>query len=50
VRGEDDRSLAPRLVADEAGQLSAAGIGYRTIVYPGGHDIDAGTLMDLGEA
>jgi predicted esterase len=50
VRGEDDRSLAPRLVADEAGRLSAAGIGYRTIVYPGGHDIDAGTLMDLGEA
>jgi len=50
VRGEDDRSLAPRLVADEAGRLSAAGIGYRTIVHPGGHDIDAGTLIGLGEA
>ncbi len=47
VRGQEDRALSEDLAAEEAARLAAAGIVYRTIAYPGAHDIDQGALMSL---
>lgn len=47
VRGDEDRAVGPVRVADEAERLERVGVPYRTIRYPGGHDIDAETLIAL---
>jgi len=49
VRGSKDAALSPRLAQEEAVRLEAAGIDYRTITYPGGHDIDEETLVRLSK-
>jgi predicted esterase len=49
VRGSDDRALGSRLAEEERTRLAGAGIAYRSLVYEGGHDIDAETLRGLAE-
>ena len=49
VRGSKDPALSPRLAQEETVRLAGAGIDYRTITYPGGHDIDEETLVRLSE-
>lgn len=47
VRGTEDRALSSQLKQEEDERLSEGGIDYRTISYPGGHDIDEQTLLTL---
>lgn len=47
VRGHSDRALLPRLAAEEAERLQAAGLAPELIHYEGGHDIDEGTLRRI---
>ena len=47
VRGAGDRALTSPLAEEEGARLEAAGIGHRTVVYDGGHDIDEETLRAL---
>lgn len=47
VRGTQDSALAPRLAQEETERLESAGIDYRTVSYPGGHDIDEDTLVKI---
>ena len=47
VRGTEDAALSPRLAQEETERLESSGIDYRTIRYPGGHDIDADTLIGI---
>ena len=47
VRGTEDRALSPQLKQEEDERLREGGIDYRTISYPGGHDIDEQTLLTL---
>jgi len=47
VRGDADRAISPRLATEEAERLRTAGISWRTIEYRGGHDIHAGTLVEV---
>lgn len=49
VRGSNDSALSPRLAQEEAERLERAGIGYHTVTYDGGHDIDPETLVALAE-
>lgn len=49
VRGTQDSALAPRLAQEETERLESAGIDYRTVSYPGGHDIDEDTLVKIAE-
>ena len=47
VRGTEDRALSSQLKQEEDERLREGGIDYRTISYPGGHDIDEQTLLTL---
>lgn len=47
VRGTEDRALSAQLKQEEDERLREGGIDYRTISYPGGHDIDEQTLLTL---
>ena len=47
VRGDQDPALGGRLAAEESTRLATASIGYRTLSYGGGHDIDEGALAEL---
>ena len=49
VRGAADPALSARLAEEEAMRLHGAGIRVRPVVYDGGHDIDADTLVALLE-
>jgi len=47
VRGSKDRAVSDALAERERGQLSQAGLEYRLVEYPAGHDIDGDTLIAL---
>ena len=47
VRGTDDPALDSHLAQEEAERIAEAGLEHRTVVYEGGHEIDAATLREL---
>ena len=47
IRGTEDHALDPVLAKAEKARLAEADIAYRTVTYPGGHDIDAEALGSL---
>ena len=49
VRGRQDRALSATLAQEESARLADAGIDYTTILYDGGHDIDADALVRLAQ-
>lgn len=52
VRGSEDPALTAELAENERTALDGAGVGYRTVTYQGGHEIDRealGTLVKASE-
>jgi predicted esterase len=47
IRGTEDHALDPLLGKAEKARLAEAEIAYRTVTYPGRHDIDAEALLSL---
>lgn len=47
VSGERDRTVPPEVTADAASRLEGAGISFRALRYPGGHEIDEATLLRI---
>jgi predicted esterase len=47
VSGEGDRTVRPEIGARDAERLDAAGISYRSLRHPGGHEIHEQTLLDI---
>ena len=49
VVGDDDEMIPPAAITAEAERLSAAGVAFELVRYPGGHAIDAAALTDLAQ-
>ena len=49
VAGEQDELVPERAVVAEGERLSAAGVAFTLLRYPGGHKIDPDTLVKLAE-
>jgi predicted esterase len=50
VAGEKDEMVPESAVVAEGERLSAAGVAFNLLRYPGGHRIDADALMRLAGA